>query len=62
MVRLMYTALPVVKYVCDDDREQAKKEHCSAGIDHRVEHPYRVGRGVREVRHLLDKINHTPVK
>lgn len=41
--------------MCDDDGEEAKQEHCSAGIDHRVEHCDRVGRGVWEVRHLLER-------
>lgn len=41
--------------MCDDDGEEAKEEHCSAGIHHRVEHSYRDGSGVGEVRHLLEK-------
>lgn len=45
----------MVKYVCDDDGEEAKEEHCSTGIHHRVEHPYRDGCRVREVWHLLGK-------
>lgn len=45
--------------MCDDDGEEAKEEHCSAGIDHRVEHPYRDGWVVGEVRHLLEKKSHS---
>ena len=56
-----HTAVPVVKYVRDDDGEEAEEQHCSAGIDHRVEHPHSDGCGVGEVRHLLER-NHTQVE
>lgn len=47
--------------MCDDDGKEAKEEHCSAGVDHRVEHPYRDRCGVGEVRHLLER-DHTQLK
>lgn len=47
--------------MCDDDGEEAKEEQCSAGIDHRVEHLYRDGCRVWEVRHLLER-NHTQME
>lgn len=44
----------MVKYVCDDNGEKAKEKQCSAGIHHRVEHRYRDGRRVWEIRHFLE--------
>lgn len=55
-INLHLNRVPMVKYVGDDDGEEAKEEHCSTGVDHRVEHPYRDGCGVGEVRDLLTKI------
>lgn len=45
----------MVQYVRDDDGEEAEEQQCSAGVNHRVEHPSRDGRGVGKVRHLLGK-------